>query len=67
MQQNTKRWLRADRDETINQILSESSKFAKKKNKSRHDGVDNMIHWKLCKKLIFYLTIKCYMHKPESV
>ena len=35
--QNNKCWLCGDRDETINHIISECSKLAQKKYKTRHD------------------------------
>ena len=40
-----------DRDETINHIISECSKLAKKEDKTRHDWVGKVIHWEMCKKL----------------
>ena len=56
-----------ERDETINHIISESSKLAHKEYKARHNWVGKGIHWKLCKKLKFEHTNKWYMHYPESV
>ena len=67
IQQNIKCRLCGDRDETINQIISERSKLAQKEYKTRHDWLDQVIHWELCKKLKFNHTIKWYVHKPESV
>ena len=43
-QQNSKYRLWSDRDETINQIISECSKLAQKKYKTRHDWVGKVIH-----------------------
>ena len=34
---------------------------------TRHDWVEKMIHWELCKKLTFDHTNKLYMHTSESV
>ena len=39
----------------------------KKKCKTKHDWVGNVIHWDLCKWLKFDHIDKLYMHKPESV
>ena len=35
--------------------------------KTRHDWVDKMINWEMCKKLKFDHTNKWYMHKPSPV
>ena len=53
MQQNSKCRLCDDRDEMINCIISECSKLAQKEFKTKHDWVDKVIHWKLCKKFKF--------------
>ena len=66
MQLNSKCRLYGERDEMINHI-SECSKLVQKEYKTRHDWVEKVIHWELCKKLNFDLTIKWNMHKPESV
>ena len=66
-QQNSKCRQCDDRDETINHIINECSKLAKKEYKTRHDWVGKLIHWELCKKLKFDHTARWYMHKPESV
>ena len=55
-----------DRDETINHIISECSKLAKKKYKTRHDWMDKVIHWEMCKKFKFDYKSKWYMHNPAS-
>ena len=47
-QQNSKCRLCGDRDETINHIISESSKLAQKEYKTRHDWVGKVIHWEMC-------------------
>ena len=47
-----------DRDEMINHIISECSKFAQKECKTRHDWVGKGIYWGLCKKLKFDHTNK---------
>ena len=49
-QQNSKCWLCDDRDETINHIISECSKLARKEYKTRHDWVGKVIHWEMCHK-----------------
>ena len=53
MQQNSKCRLCGDRDETINHIISECSKLARKEYKTRHDWVAKVIHWEMYKKLKF--------------
>ena len=42
-----------DRNETINHIICECSKVTQKEYKTRHDRVNKVIHWELCKKLKF--------------
>ena len=49
-QQNSKCRLSDDKDETIHHIISEGSKLAQTEYKSRHDCVDSVILWELCKK-----------------
>ena len=56
-----------DRDETINHIIIECCKLAQKEYKTRHDWVDKVIHWELCKKFKFDNANKGYMYNPESV
>ena len=65
MQQNRKCKLYSDRDKMINHI-SECSKLAQEKYKTRHDWVGKLIHWELCKKFKFDHTNKWYMHNPAS-
>ena len=67
MQQNSKCSLCSERDETINHIISECSKLAQKENKTWHDCVGKVIHWKLCKKLKFDHTNDWYMHNSTSL
>ena len=52
-QQNCKCRLCGDRDDTVNHIISECSKLAQKKYKSRHDWVGKVIYGELCKRLEF--------------
>ena len=66
-QQNSKCKLCGDRDETINHIISECSKLAQRKYKTRHDWVGKEIHWEMCKKFQFDHTNKCYMYNPALV
>ena len=64
-QQNSKCRLCGDRDETINNIISECIKLAQKEYKTRHEWVSKVIHWEICKK--FDHTNKWYMNNPASV
>ena len=66
-QQNSECRLCGDRDKTINHIISECSKVARKEYKARHDWVGKVIHWEMCKKFKFDHTNKWYMHKPAPV
>ena len=66
-QQNSRRRLCDDRDETINHIISKCSKLARKEFKTRHDWVDKVIHWELRRKFEFDYTNKWCMHKPIFV
>ena len=63
-QQNRRYGLYSDRDKTINH---KSSKLAQKEYKTRHDWMEKVIHWELCKKFKFNLTNKWYMYNPEFV
>ena len=67
MIKNCKCWLCGDRDETSNHIISEYSKLAQKEYKTRNDGADKVIYWKICKKFEFNHTNKWYIHNPVSV
>ena len=66
-QQNSKCRLCDDRDETINHIISESSKLAQKEYMTRHDWVSKVIYWEMCNKFKFDHTNKWYMHYPAPV
>ena len=66
-QQNSKCRLCGDRDETINHIISECSKLAQKKYKTRRDWVGKVIHWEMCRKFQFDHTNKWYMYNPAPV
>ena len=48
-------------------MIRECNKLAQKEYKTRHNWVETVIHWKLCKKLKFDHTTTWYMHKIESV
>ena len=63
-QQISKCRLCGDTDETINYIITESSKLAQRAYKARHDWVGKVIHWEMCKKSKFDHTNKWYMHNP---
>ena len=54
-------------DETINYIISECSKLAKKEYKARHDCVGKVIHREMCKIFKFDHANKWYMHNPAPV
>ena len=64
-QENSKCCLCGDRGETINHIISECSKLAQTKYKTRHDWVSKVIPRELCKKFKFDHTNKWYMHNPS--
>ena len=49
-QQISKCRLCGDREETINHIISECIKLARKEYKTRHDWVGKVIHWEICHK-----------------
>ena len=66
-QQNSKCRLCGDRDETINHIISESSKLAQKEYKARHDWVGKVIHWEMCNKFKFDHANELYMHDQAPV
>ena len=66
-QQNMRCRLCGDRDETINHIINESRKLAQRNYKTRHDWMNEVVHWELWKKLEFNHTDKWYMLNPESV
>ena len=57
-QQNSNCRFCRDRDETVNHIISKSSKLAQKEYKTRHDRVGKGIHWGMGKKLKFVHTNK---------
>ena len=67
IQQNSKCRLCGDRDEIVNHIISECSKLAQKKYKTKHDWVGKVIHWEIYKKFKFDHTNKWYMHNPAPV
>ena len=46
---------------------SECSKSAQKEYKTRHDWVNKVIHWEMCKKFKFHHKNKWYMHNPAPV
>ena len=55
-----------NRDETTNHIISKCSKFAQKY-KTRHDWLEKVIHWEICKKFEFDHVNKWYTHNPTPV
>ena len=66
-QQNSKCRLCGERDETINHIISECSQLTQREYKARHDWVDKVIPWEMCKKFKFDHANKWYMHNPAPV
>ena len=65
-QKNGKCWVCRGIEETVNRI-SECIKLALKESYSRHDWVEKVTHYELCKRLEFNHADKCYVQKPESV
>ena len=63
-QQNNKCRLCGDADETINYIMSESSKLALKEYKTRHDWAGKVINGEFCKKLKFDHTVYALTRIP---
>ena len=51
----------------MNHIISQCSKLVQKEYKARHNWVDKVIHWELCKRLKFDYTNKWCLHDPSSV
>ena len=51
----------------IKHIVSKYNKLTQKECKTRHDWVEKVTHWELCKKFTNGKTNKWYMHKPESI
>ena len=66
-QQISKCKLCDDRDESINHIISVSSKLAQKEYKARHDWIGKVIYLELCKKLKLGYTTESHIHNPKSV
>ena len=64
-QQNSKCRVYGDRDETVNHIVSEYSKLAQKKYKTRLGRQGDPLE--MCKKFTFDHTNKCYMHNSVPV
>ena len=65
--QNRKCSLCGDIKETVNRIISESSKLAQKEYKTRYNWAGKMISLELSRDLKFGHTTKWYIHLPESV
>ena len=53
-------------DESIDHVVSGCSKFAQMEYKSRHDKLDEIVHWKLAGNFNFEAADKWYEHEPES-
>ena len=54
-------------DETVNHILSECNRLAQREYKRRHDCVERMIHWELCRKYGLAAAERWYEHQPDTV
>ena len=54
-------------DESIDDIVSASSKLAEKEYKRRHDNLGKIVHWKLARKCDFEAGDRWYEHEHESV
>ena len=63
--ENGKCMLCGDRDETVNHIISECSKQAQRRWKTRYDCVGKVIHSEFCKRLKSDHTIKWSMIKAR--
>ena len=48
-------------------MISKCSKLAQKEYEAKHDWVDKVIHWEMCRKFLFDHTNKWYMHNPAPV
>ena len=66
-QENSKCRLRGKAEESVNHVLSESSKLAQKEYKRPHDWFGTKIHWETCRKYGIEVKEKWYEHKPEVV
>ena len=56
-----------ERGESIDHLVNECSRSAKREYKRRHDDVACYIHWQLCEKGGFERASKWYEQKPERV
>ena len=54
-------------DESVDHIVSRSSKLALKEYKRRHDNLGKIIQWKFVRRCNFEAGDKWYEHEPESV
>ena len=64
---NSKCKLYGDRDETVNHIISECSKLAQKKYKTRHDWVGKVIPWEIFIIIIIIIIINpCEFFTPVA-
>ena len=66
-QLNSKCRLCGDKNEAINDIISECSKLAQKGYKTRHDWLGKVFRWEMYKKIKYDHTNKWYMHNPAPV
>ena len=62
---NNKCKLCDNRGDIFNHIMSECGKLAQKENKSWYDWVGKVIHWELCKRLLFDHSKKWHKQKPD--
>ena len=56
-----------ERGETVQHIICEYKKLARREYKRRHDTVAKLVHWKLCEKHNLKRKEKWYEHCPEGV
>ena len=65
---NRSRWrVYGERDEAINHTIRECSWLAQRVYRTRHDWVEKMIHWELCRGLNFDRATKWCVYRLESI
>ena len=66
-QKNSKCRINGKAEESVNHVLSECNKLARKEYKRRHDWFGTKIDWEICRKYRIEVKEKWYEHKPEVV
>ena len=51
----------------MHHIICECSNLAQKEYKRRHDNVERIVHWEICKKYYLPRAEQWYNHKPKGV